>query len=286
MTRRKDQSREMTAPDEFQKRAVGFYSWMYTHQQKIYMGVAAVVLVCAIGVTVNYLVSQKRLRRLDDVSAIDVALEQEKQRLEEQKQSIQSELSAMRTKLSAAQSAKPETKEFLTPAQVKELEDKIAAASARRDGLVLNSRDIRQNYFEFYQANKGEETGRRAAVQAIMLDIETKDFDAAKKLAAELLAEKAKTPFYQVQVRLVYIGLLEQTGEGEQALAQARLLRDSADQDFLPRGLLVAAGVEKRFGDLERARNDLQRIQDEFPDSPEAVKAGALKSILETSSSQ
>lgn len=279
MTVNKEQSRQMTAPDEFQKQAAGVYHWIFVHQQKLYVATAALVLVMAVGLTWNYFSTQRNLESLDKISLFDSELEAERDRLDKQKQSISNEIEKMSKKVKASEQLKNEDKQKLSGAEITDLKAKIASETSRLDSLKLNSQAIRDKYVKFFEGYPKTDAGKRAAVQALMLDIDQKNYGQAVLLAEQVLVAKKVTPFYDVQIRSIYVGLLEQVEKTQQALEQARYLREFAGESFLPRALLVSAGVEIRHGDFKKGIEDLQRIEVEFPDSPEAVKAVAYKNI-------
>ena len=85
--------------------------------------------------------------------------------------------------------------------------------------------------------------------------------------------------FYQVQVRLMYVAMLEELKKFDDAIAQLEIVQPLASEELHARILLTKARLQMEAGKNDEAKKTLDIIITTQASTPEARQAIALKAL-------
>ncbi|MBI2602273.1 MAG: tetratricopeptide repeat protein [Deltaproteobacteria bacterium] len=175
--------------------------------------------------------------------------------------------------------------ELLTIDQVfaKEAETFALAEKEQRDELATLNADHKAShsqYLEFFQKYTSKPEGWRAGLFAARIFLDERKLTEAADILAKILSHSLGVDFYQVQVRLMYMGVLEDLKLYEEALQEAETLLRIATDEFIPRALLVKGRLQFFSGLKEEAAQTFDLIITSHSATPEARQAQAVKALL------
>lgn len=274
----KQKKPDLSRTDAFQRAFLQLSHWVKHNARQITIVVAPlVVVVVAVIVGQVYLKGQKN-KRLAALAAINRVYADEQQAVAERRSTLQEKIKELESgKKPERSTAELESGRELEsgdqPVDKGELETQLKAIRAD------HSRSSEQ-YREFFAAHQTSPEGWSAAMSAIGIAIASKQYDTAQELLTTLLQHSTKNDFYQVQARLLYIKLLEEQGNLAQALTETEQIYHLAPQDFKPEALLIKARLLLAQQQNSAARAVCEEIIQDFADSHAAVKARAIKVLL------
>ena len=255
--------------DAFQLSFLLLARWMKRNARQITIVVAPlVVVVIAVIIGQTYMKSQKN-KRLATLATINRVYDDEQQAAAERRSKLQEKIK----KINELESKKEKNDKQDKSAEMKELETQLKAIQAD------HSRSSEQ-YRQFFATHQTSPEGWAAAMSAVGVALTNKKYDTAQELLTTILKHSTKNDFYQVQARLLYIKLLEEQGNIEQALTETEQIYRLAPKDFKPETLLIKARLLLAQKQNSAARAVCEEIIKDFADSRAAVKARAIKVLL------
>ncbi len=198
----------------------------------------------------------------DQVAAVEMALTKK----QEEHAKKQSTLEAEVARLKAIATPKAEETTALTKAQA-DLQALPPVASA----------EAVQAYSDIFAANVKSAEGWRAGLALARIFIDEKKYTEAADVLKKIVDASLGLDFYQVQVRMMYIGLLEELGRTEEAAQEASKLVTLAPKTFLPEALFLEGSLFKKLGKSEETDKAFGRILSDFADSDEARRVRAIQ---------
>lgn len=265
----KQKKPDLSKIDAFQRSFLQLAHWTKRNARQITIVVAPlVVVVIAVIIGQVYLKSQKN-KRLAALATINRVYDDEQQAASDRRGELQEKIK----KINELEAKKQKSDKQDKSAEQKELEAQFKAIKAD------HSHSAKQ-YREFFAAHQTSPEGWAAAMAAIGVAITSKQYDKAQELLTTLLKHSTKNDFYQVQARLLHIKLLEEQGNIEQALTEAEQIYRLAPKDFKPETLLIKARLLLAQQQNSKALEVCEEIIKDFADSRAAVKARAIKVLL------
>lgn len=276
----KQKKPDLSRTDAFQRAFLQLSHWVRHNARQITIVVAPlVVVVLAVIVGQVYLKGQKN-KRLAALATINRIYADEQQAVAERR-------SALQEKIKKLDSGKKAERSTVERDSGKKQEQESGEQSDDKGELETQLKAIRadhsrssEQYREFFTAHQTSPEGWAAAMSAIGIAIASKQYDTAQELLTTLLQHSTKNDFYQVQARLLYIKLLEEQGNLAQALTETEQIYRLAPQDFKPEALLIKARLLLAQQQNSAARAVCEEIIKDFADSHAAVKARAIKVLL------
>ena len=255
--------------DAFQRSFLQLARWLQRNARPITIVVAPLaVVVIAVIIGQIYLKSQKN-KRLATLATINRIYADEQQAAIEHRGALQEKIK----KINELESQQAKKDKQDKSAKLQELETQLKAIQSD------HGRSSEQ-YQQFFAAQQTSPEGWAAAMSAIGVALINKQHDTAQALLTTLLKHSTKNDFYQVQARLLYIKLLEEQGKIEPALTETERIYRLAPQDFKPETLLIKARLLLAQQQTSAARAVCEEIIKDFADSRAAVKARAIKVLL------
>lgn len=263
----KQKKPDLSRVDAFQRAFLQLSRWIRHNARQIIIVVAPLaVVVIAVIIGQVYLKGQKN-KRLAALAIINRIYADEQQAVTERR-------GALQKKIKELESDKEQEQESGA-----KLDDKSELEAQLKSIQADHSRSS-ERYREFFAAHQTSPEGWAAAMSAIGIAITSKQYDTAQELLTTLLQHSTKNDFYQVQARLLYIKLLEEQGNLAQALTETEQIYRLAPQDFKPETLLIKARLLLAQQQSSAARAICEEIIKDFADSQAAVKARAIKVLL------
>lgn len=264
MSEHKKRIQNLKRPDAFQKKFFHYLDWCRKHPDIIVKIAIPVVLLISIAIAWLYLLDHNREKRNAELAQIDSIYEDESKKADDKRREISKEIA----KLQEDKDKKSENE-----SKVKELEASLKAIKADR-------KDSLPKYLDYLKSYSSYSEGWRAGMNAVNIYLENADYKKAEEILADILAKADKNDFYQIQVRALYISVLEELSEFDKAAEQADLLLKSADEEQLPRALFVKGRVQLLSGKKDAAFETFDKVINEHNASTEAQKAKAIKALF------
>jgi len=280
MVSEKKRIQQLKQPDEFQKKAFRLLDWL-TANKSVAIGILVPIGLAVVGgFGWNYLQKQQAEDRRDQIAEIDLTFRNEAEAAKEQQDQVSAQISALQKQLDdLKKKVKDGDKSQASSQKLQELETKHKELSARYKTMEPDHKASFEKYLAVYGQHKDTPEGWRAGLSASSIQINRKEYAKASELLKEILTNTRNIPFYQFQVRSVYMGLLEEQGQFDVALEEKEALIDSAATDDKPKALLQVGRLEHLAGKKEEALKTLDLIINEHNASQEAQKARAIKAL-------
>jgi len=155
----------------------------------------------------------------------------------------------------------------------------VAAKKKELEAFKADHKVSLEKFVAFFKSHQGSKEGWRAGMAAVGILVKDKNLAEASDILKTLLEKSKGIDFYQVQVRLMYIGILEDLKKFEDALAQVEIVQSLASEELKPRVLLTKARIQIEVGKADEANKTLDLIMTTYASSPEARQALVLKAL-------
>lgn len=265
---KKEGLRALKRPDYFQEKFFSMVDWATANRVRVITIGVSVVLVGASLVSWNLITRHRAEQRLETLAAIDKAVNDAEKVANEARTKLRREINVLDTRQKLVKDQELATVTASLAAKQEELKNFKADTKATLD-----------QYLTFYNAHKDTNEGQRAGISAVQELLQNKSFEQAATILGEVLNHAPKSSFYSVQVRSMYIEVLQELGRFEPALAEADRLVASATKDLKSRALLVKSQVQMAAGHKDLALKTLDEVIGQHHDSAESFKARALKAV-------
>lgn len=276
MTINKKRKKELKKLDLFQQKSLAVLNWGVDNKFKIAMYLSPALFILAGIFTWNYLQDQQAQSRRDELAAIDKIFNDEELNFSKKQNKVKSLIKDAKLKEneSKSKSDKPEDNKSLSQAK------SIEALENQLKSIKVDHSKSRSMYKDFYEKNLNNREGWRAGLSQVDIFIKEKDYKPASQILESILDKSDNLAFYSIQVRSMYIALLEQQQEYDSALKQIDALLAMENQESVyPKALFMKSRILHTKGDSKSALDILSKIETEHNSSPEAQKAKALKAL-------
>ncbi len=278
MTSNKKFLQQLKRPDSFQIKALSYFTWVEKHKLKAAGFIAAAAVVCAGYFAWNYVSALRADQRRQKLAAVDFQFNEESEAAAKLQQDIHPKVAEIDQKLDPAEAQddkKDALKIKLSPEERTKLEAEKKTFEAQIEALKPKHEASREKYLAYYLGHKTSNEGWRAALQVATIDMGHQQYSQAAELLKEMLPLAKGSYFYDMQVRAIYIGLLEELGKFEEGLSEAEQLVKTADEGMMPRALLIKGRLLLLSEKKTEAREIFHKLINEHNTSFEAGKAKA-----------
>lgn len=269
----KEMKKKIKKPDLFQLEVTNILDFIIKNKKQITMVVAPVVLIAVIGVIWQQLQMSQAESRREALAMIDKAFADENSAVEKQRAEIQKEITALRAE---------ETKLKTNPKKGDELKKvtvKIDSLTKKSEGLKADHTKSTKDYAEYFAKYKDTSEGWLAGVKLSSEYIKEKKFKEAASVLEYVLSKSVSIDFYQKQVRLMYVSVLEELGDFDKASKEVALLLEQSDDKLKPRVLLRKGVLEVLSKNKAEAQKTFSELIEKFASSAEAQKAKSMKAL-------
>ena len=280
---RKEHVKSLKAPDPFQVKLLAGLEWTTRNLRLITIVAAPVGLVVAGFFLFQFVQGKRKDSRLQELAAAQIAYDTEARKVADQRREWAKRVEAIDQEL-----GKPVAAGKDQPAPTAAPDPKLAAEKAE---LEKKAEAIRPDhgasaqlftaYFKKYEAYP---EGWSAGTQAATIAIEAQQFEVAKGLLGEVLAQSTASSFHQTQARVALVGVLEELGDFDGELGELSTLEKALAQtkgaDLLPKLQLARGRAQILKGAKAEAKTTLTTLLDTYGTSQEAQTARALLATL------
>lgn len=265
----KKQNKLLKRPDEFQKFFLRFFVSLRDNERAIAL-VLAPFLLLGIGIGVwQYYRAAQHENRSEELAAISKLFDKEEKDFGKQQKALREQISALKKPLD---SEKDEKKKSESKAKIERLEKQLKASKADHSKSLAS-------YTAFFESYDSKPLGWQAGISAVNILLDSESLEEAAKILSKVLERSLGIDFYQVQVRLMYVSVLEDLKRHEEALEHFDILMSVAPDDKKALILHSKARLLLKAEKKEEAHKVLETLLSEYPSSPEARQAAAIKSI-------
>ncbi|MDE3268914.1 MAG: hypothetical protein OYH77_01355 [Pseudomonadota bacterium] len=251
--------KQLTGSDIFQRTAIRFGDWCQRNFVRIAMVVVpTVILIIAVLVVQLYMDKQKS-NRLDLLASIDNQNQQADIDLSQQ-------LKDMQTRIDTLTKSDKE-------------DDKNSAEDLRKQLEQLKTTQEEQSYtryHDFFQQHQQHAEGWAAGMQAVGIALQSQRYDDAKAILTTILQHTTGQQFHQTQGRILYIKVLEESGDLDAALAEVDKAYATISDEYRPSLLLIKARILLAKDQSKQAAAVYEQIIADFADAPEASRARTI----------
>ncbi len=271
----KKEIKKIKQPDAFQDRLLASFDWLSSYRSQALKLGALLAIALVATVVWRYWEKQQYNKSVRSLGLIDEQLFRQQRGLQEKQLDQYKEMSELMTAMGKLDS---KAKDYKT--KKSQWEEKL---QEMQKGLQEEPsfHEVANSYESFARENISNVLGLRAGVQAAQLMIKMKDFKKARTILEEVLAKAPKTlDFYQVQVRAMYISLLDELGEADKALSEAKLLTQGAPEYLKSSALFVQGRALMHNNKSDDAKKVFHQIMKEHSGSKEASRARAFYNLI------
>jgi predicted negative regulator of RcsB-dependent stress response len=279
----KDQKKALKQPDQFQAKGMMFLDWLMKNTNKLVMVAVPVVLVFVASAGYKYVQEERRDKRLEELGKVQVVYEEEQRVAFKQRQDIAKQVEEIDKKLNPAPAAAPADPAKPVPAAVtadpKLVLEKTVLEKKMEDIKADHSKSI-VLFADYFKKHEGTPEGWMAGMTNARLLTEQEKIAEAKPVLENVVKLSKDSSFYQTQSRLALVGVLEELGDFEGALAQVDALEKSVESDLKPKILLAKGRLQMLKNSNTDAKATFNTLIETHGTSPEAQKARSIQSLL------
>jgi predicted negative regulator of RcsB-dependent stress response len=282
----KEQKKALKQPDQFQAKGLVFLDWLVQHTKKVVLVAATVVIVFSLSAAYRYYQNERRDERLEELGKVQVVYEEEQRAAFKQRQDIAKQIEEIDKKLNPAPAAAPAdpTKPAPAPAAVATPDPKLVL---EKTVLEKKMEDIKADhsksiglFADYFKKHEGTPEGWMAGMTNARLLTEQEKIADAKPVLENVVKLSKDSNFYQTQSRLALVGVLEELGDFDGALAQVDALDKTVEADLKPKILLAKGRLQMLKNSNADAKATFNTLIETHGTSPEAQKARSIQSLL------
>ena len=257
--------------DAFQERFFNATQWLTSHTRTVILLLLPLAAVAIIAAGWRYYEIKQGEKRRDELARIDEKFDQEEQAANTKRQELFQKIENLEKKSAQKTDGKTNPHDAGTP-EVDAKRKEVLAIKADHSATLTN-------YQKFYTANTTSPEGWRAALLAARILLEQKKLDDAAKLLGTVLKSAAELDFYQIQVRTLYISVLEDLKQYDLAYTELEKILSITENDAKAPYLLSKGKLLFLEGNKEEARKAFEYILSKYSATAEARKARALLAL-------
>jgi len=298
MSGKKKLQKELKQPDKFQTQVFEFSDWASENKQKIKMVIYPLIAVAVLIFAFEAFKSQQTQTRRSGLAKIDMQYTSEDEAAQKKRTKIQekiTELTKKETEVKLADSKnKSAKKKEEKKADDKKAEDKKVAVAkvdlikiaADKKALQDQLKDIKSDhaksqemYLKYFSKYVSYAEGWSAGLKASNIQIEMKQYKEAAENVNKILKNAGELDFYNVQVRMLYVSILEELSRFDDALVELEVLVKVAKEEQQP-GLLLSKGRIQILKDMKTdAYATFEGLIAKHGSSREATKAKTIMAL-------
>lgn len=249
----------------FQDMGLAVADWIAKHKLQLTFAVSPIIALAIAAGAYEYFQSQSKLERIEELGKIDTAFMEELSEAKKKREEVQKKLDAIGTD-------NDQKKKDASPAE-KELEEQLAQVKADHSKSL-------SSYLAFFESNNSHPEGWVAGLKAISIYLEDKKIDEVAPIAKKIIENSRKYQFYQIHVRMVYSGVLEDQEKFDEALEELDHILKLNVKSVVPQVLLAKGRIYMHQKKADEAAKSFDEILNNHAAAPEATSAKALKYLL------
>lgn len=273
----KEHAKQLKAPDAVQKRLTSLLAWILKNSRVGLYALVPIVIAVAAFLGWRYFQGHQKNDRVEELGKIQVVYEGEQKKANDARQVIMKKIEALDAKspVPAADGSVA-----TTPPADPAVAAQKAVLEKEAEGIKADHAASRAQYQEFFKKYETTPEGWLAGMTAARLLIEEEKLAEAQPIIETVREQSAKVPFYQIQARFALLGLFEESGDFDKALAETDALEKLVDKDMQPKVLLARGRLQMLKNAKEDANKTFSALIEQHAASPEAQKARSIQALL------
>ncbi len=257
-------------PDAFQIFFFRILDWFKSQRKAVVLTIIPVLVIVLAASSWQYYRYWERGQRKHQLAEIEKIYSKEEKDAQKKKRDIHNEISKLE------KASKDLAKD---PAKAAANKAEIEAKNKESDAIEANHKESLPKYISFFHANEKNPEGWQAGMTAVSILGKDKSYEEAAGILSKILNAALGIEFYQVQVRMMYVGILEDLKKYDEAMNEIQKLLPIVSDELKPKVLLAKARLELDSQKREEAMKTLDMILSTHSDSPEARQAIAIKAL-------
>jgi predicted negative regulator of RcsB-dependent stress response len=287
---RKVLEKQLKEPDRLQVQLTQLLAWIIKNARALVLFVGLPVA-AVVGLVFGWQAyqGQKKHGRETELGGVQVVYEAENKTATDKRQELQTKIADLDAKIQKASAPAPaaapkEGEPAAAPAPAAAPDPKLladkAALEKERDAVKADHTESAKQFMAFYEKYPTTPEGWVAGMTAARIAMEKEKYADARPTLEAILAQSKAYPFYQVQTRLVLMGLLEELGDYDKALAETEALEKAVDTELKPRVLLARGRIQLLKNAKDDAKKTFGTLIETHGSTPEAQKARSLQALI------
>lgn len=279
----KNLAKSLKGPDAFQEQVLNGLAWANRNIKILAIGISPLALAVVGYLGWNYASGLRKDARLEDLGKAQVVYDLELRKAAEERQQIQKLIEAIETKISAQKAPDgkdPAAASDQAAADVAKLQAEKSVLEAKAAKIKGNHSESLNKFKEFYKKHADDAEGWMAGLTAARILLDDDKPQDARPLLESLVKDAAKNPFVLSQARVSLLGVLEELGDFDRALAELAALDKDVDPELRPKLLLAKGRLLMLKNDKEQAKATFNSLIEAHATSPEAQKARSIQALL------
>jgi len=282
---RRETAVQLSGMDGFQARLYGFFDWLALNRAYLLMVLGPVALIAFAGLGWQWFSDYRTNDRRHDLGLIDDTFAKEAEASGKQREALQKQIDALQAEIDlagAAATKKPAAAKD-APAPVAQDPAKLvrkAQLEKERDDRKPDHTGSRDKFAAFFKSHSGTSEGWMAGMRAAGIYLEDRKVSDARPFVETIAKESLRHPWFQVQSRLILIGMHEDAGEFDAALKEVDVLIGLAPEDMKPKVMLAKGRIQLLKDARTDARNTLDDLIAKHGTTPEAQQARSFLALM------
>lgn len=263
--------KQLSGADIFQRTAMRFGDWCQRNLVRIAIVIVPTIVVIFVVLGMQLYMNKQKSKRMDMLASIDAQLQQDSVSLSQRTTDLQTRIDKL---------TKPDQEGNKDKGNK---EDKKTAETLRKQLDDLKAKQEQaaySRYNDFFQQHPQSAEGWAAGMNAVGIAIQAKRYDDAKAILEKILLHSTDQQFHQTQGRILYVKVLEDSGNFDQALGEIDKAYAIVSDEHRPSLLLIKARILLAQDQLEQATKAYEKIISDFASAPEASRARSIMMVL------
>ena len=270
--------KKLKAPDFFQVRLMSMFDWVLKNLKLFALMLLPLAFVLLAGFAWQWYSGYQSDKRLDSLAAVEDVFSQELLDSGKRREEIQKKIDA----LGAANPAAPDdkTKKDVALAETAQIAAQRKELEVLRDLIKPDHSKSLEGFKKYFEQHSGKSEGWMAGMRAVSILLGMKKEVDARPIVETVAKESIAVPFYQIQSRMILVGLNEDAGNFDEALKDVETLIGLADEELQPKMLFAKGRIQLLKDAKTDAKTTLDELVSKHANSPEAQKARSMLALI------
>ncbi|MEZ4741767.1 MAG: tetratricopeptide repeat protein [Bdellovibrionota bacterium] len=283
MSEHKRIQKELKQPDQFQTRALKVMGWMQKNPKTINIALGSIVVVFTTIIAVQAFRTNQKDARRTELTKIDLEYNAEDKIARDKRSDLQKKIQELLKKETKPEIDKSESNDASQQKEeivdVKKIADERKLLQEKLEKIESDHSKSKELYIKFFDKHPSQPEGWIAGIKAVQIMLEKKDYSDANDKITAILKHATGSKFYQIQLRVLHVSILEELGEFDAALKEVETLEKTVDEDYKPKLLLTKGRIQILKSQKKEAFATLQGLVDKYGSSVEASTAKTIMAL-------
>jgi hypothetical protein len=280
--------KKIKGPDAFQVRLISMFDWGLKNRNMVGLMLLPLVGVVVAGFGWQWYSGYRMDLRLDSLAVVEDVYTQELFEAGKKREEIQKKIDGLAAtatpeapKAADAKAGKPgEVSAPAKPVENPQLAVQRKILEIERDGIKPDHSKSLEQFKKYFEGHKDTAEGWMAGMRAVSILLEQQKEADARPIVESVAKDSITSPIFQIQSRMILIGLNEDAGNFDAALKDAEVLIGLADEELKPKVLLAKGRIQMLKDAKTEAKATLDDLIVKHANTPEAQKARSMLALI------